>query len=247
MRTGSVSSVRSPPARGMGASGRERPLPRAGRHLRSGACPAGHRPLCAHDEVGLLSREVPEQLEVRHQVQHVVVAGQLCPLDPVLQGHRPAPPAVGQPPGDSTRRGGNEAQSQERPPGATLGWEPDTTHERRGPCGRWGTRPPAPPSLLRVDRGAPGRALQEPTCASECPQPPPPPCSKGAPGRKTGHLGGGRGGAQAGASPPLSAWTLNLDTDCSPPGPAPTATRQARRATPSRPSPASERPLPHFS
>lgn len=146
MRTGSVSSVRSPPARGMGASGRERPLPRAGRHLRSGACPAGHRPLCAHDEVGLLSREVPEQLEVRHQVQHVVVAGQLCPLDPVLQGHRPAPPAVGQPPADSTRRGGNEAQSQERPPGATLGWEPDTTQEQRGPCGRWGPGLPPLPS-----------------------------------------------------------------------------------------------------
>lgn len=89
--------------------------------------------------------------------------------------------------------------------------------ERRGPCGRWGTRPPAPPFLLRVDKGASGRALQEPTCASECPQPPPPPCSKGAPGRKTGHLGGGRGRAQAGASPPLSAWTLNLDTDCPPP------------------------------
>lgn len=76
-----------------------------GSHLRSGASPAGHGPFCTHDEVGLLSREVPEQLEVGHQVQHIVVACQLCPLDPMSHGHRPAPPAVCQAPGETVHGG----------------------------------------------------------------------------------------------------------------------------------------------
>lgn len=41
-------------------------------------------------------------------------------------------------------------------------------------------------------QGVLGRVLQAPTCASECLQPPLPPCSRSVPGRKTGHLGQGQ-------------------------------------------------------
>lgn len=50
--------------------------------------------------------------------------------------------------------------------------------------------PPLPLPPSQVPEGMLGRGLfQEPTCASECLQPPLPPCSRNVLGRRTGHLG----------------------------------------------------------
>lgn len=63
-------------------------------------------PLPCDKEAGLLLGKAPEQLEVRDEVQDVVVTGQLSPLGTRLHGHGPATPALSQPPANSGTRWG---------------------------------------------------------------------------------------------------------------------------------------------
>ena len=101
------------------------------------------------------------------------------------------------------------------------GWS--QTHDWSGLSGTGGPSLPLPPPPSRECKGVLGGASQEPTCASECLRPPPPPYSRSAPDRRTGHLGSSGCGAQPQASAagpaasPLSSWALTVH----PHGPAP--------------------------
>ena len=74
-------------------------------YLRPAVSAVALGPLPCDEEAGLLFGEAPEQLEVRDEVQHIVVASQFGPLGARLHGHGPATPALRQPPANSRTLG----------------------------------------------------------------------------------------------------------------------------------------------
>lgn len=111
-------------------------------------------PLPCDEEAGLPSGKAPEQLQVRDEVQDIVVASQLGPLGTCLHGHRPATPALRQPPANSGVLG-TGTSCQQHP--SSVGT----------PCSRAG-HPSS--KLLGSPKMAPGRccAPRSPHWVGEC-------------------------------------------------------------------------------